>query len=47
VVGPDRLQEARHLPLLVAVGAAGARPLIRAELGRQGFRELRDYWCVS
>ncbi len=47
VVGPDRLGEARRLPLLVAVGAAGARPLIREELARQGFRELRDFWCVS
>lgn len=47
VVGPDRLREARHLKLLVAVGAAGARPLIREELGRQGLCELRDFWCVS
>jgi hypothetical protein len=38
---------ARGLPLLVAVGAAGARDLIRAELGRQGFEELRDYRCVA
>jgi FlaA1/EpsC-like NDP-sugar epimerase len=38
---------ARALPLLVAVGAAGARELIRAELGRQGFAELRDYRCVA
>lgn len=38
---------ARGLPLLVAVGAPGARPLIRAELARQGFVELRDFWCVS
>ncbi len=37
----------RGLPLLVAVGAAGARPLIRAELARQGFHELVDFWCVS
>ncbi len=47
VLGPERVREARHLPLLVAVGAPGARPLIRTELERQGFRELRDYWCVS
>ncbi len=33
--------------LLVAGGAAGARPLIREELARQGFRELRDFWCGS
>jgi glycosyltransferase involved in cell wall biosynthesis len=47
VVGPDEAGRARGLPLLVAVGAPGARPLIRAELARQGFEELRDYWCVS
>ena len=35
------------LPLLVAVGAPGARPLIRAELAKHGLVELRDYWCVS
>ncbi len=38
---------ARGLPLLVTVGAPGARPLIRAELAKQGFQELRDFWCVS
>jgi hypothetical protein len=38
---------ARGLPLLVAVGAPGARPLIRAELARQGFQELREFWTVS
>jgi hypothetical protein len=38
---------ARGLPLLVAVGAPGARPLIRAELAERGFEELRDFWCVS
>jgi glycosyltransferase involved in cell wall biosynthesis len=47
VVGPDEVGRARGLPLLVAVGAPGARPLIRAELAKQGFRELADYWCVS
>jgi len=47
VVGPEAVGRARGLPLLVAVGAAGARPLIRAELGRQGFAELRDYWCLA
>jgi glycosyltransferase involved in cell wall biosynthesis len=40
-------ERARGLPLLVAVGAPGARPLIRAELAKQGFLELRDFWCVS
>lgn len=47
VVGPGEVGRARGLPLLVAVGAPGARPLIRAELGRAGFEELRDYWCLS
>jgi len=47
VVGPAEVNRARGLPLLVAVGAGGARALIRAELGRQGFLELRDYRVVS
>ncbi len=41
------LARARGLPLLVAVGAPGARPLIRDELARQGWREGRDFWCVA
>lgn len=40
-------RRARGLPLLVAVGASGARPLIRAELRRQAWVELRDFWCVA
>jgi len=47
VVGPAGIGRARGLPLLVAVGVPGARPLIRAELARAGFVELRDYVCVS
>jgi glycosyltransferase involved in cell wall biosynthesis len=47
VVGPGDVGRARGLPLLVAVGAPGARELIRAELARAGFRELRDYRCVA
>jgi hypothetical protein len=47
VVGPEAVGRARGLPLLVAVGAPGARALIRAELGRQGFAELADYWCLA
>jgi hypothetical protein len=43
----EEARRARGLPILVAVGAPGARPLIRAELARQGLVELRDYWCVS
>ncbi len=38
---------ARGLPLLVAVGAPGARQLIRDELDRRGFVEVRDYRCVA
>ena len=37
----------RGLPILVAVGAPGARELIRAELRAMEFEELRDFWCVS
>jgi GT2 family glycosyltransferase len=40
-------ERARGLPLLVAVGAPGARALIRAELARRGFEEIRDYRCVA
>jgi hypothetical protein len=47
VVGVGEVGRARGLPLLVAVGAPGARDLIRAELGRAGFVELRDYRCVA
>jgi GT2 family glycosyltransferase len=37
----------RGTPILVAVGAPGARSLIRTELGAMKMDELRDYWCVS
>jgi len=47
VVPYTEARRARGIPVLVAVGAAGARELIRAELDRQGFEELRDYWCVA
>lgn len=43
----EEVEGLRGLPLLVAVGAPGARDLIRAELGRRGFEELRDFRCVS
>jgi len=33
--------------LLAAVGARGARPLIRAQVGRFGLREGLDWWCVA
>jgi len=47
VVSYAEAARVRGLPLLVAVGAAGARDLIRAELGRQGFEDLRHYRCVA
>jgi len=47
VVSYEEAERARGLPLLVAVGAPGARELIRAELGRRGFEEVRDYRCVA
>jgi glycosyltransferase involved in cell wall biosynthesis len=47
VVGADEVARARGLPLLVAVGAPGARPLIREALGRAGLEELRAYLVVS
>jgi hypothetical protein len=47
VVGYEDVGRARGLPLLVAVGAPGARDLIRAELGRAGFREVVDFRCVA
>ncbi len=37
----------RGTPILVAVGAPGARQLIRAELAAMGLAELRDYRCVA
>jgi glycosyltransferase involved in cell wall biosynthesis len=47
VVSYTEVERARGLPLLVAVGAPGARELIRAELAGAGFLELRDYRCVA
>ena len=47
VYGFEEVERLRGLPLLVAVGAAGARELIRAELDQRGFVELRDYRCVA
>jgi GT2 family glycosyltransferase len=47
VVGLEELARARGLPLLVAVGAPGARDLIRAELRRAGWEEPRDFRCVA
>jgi glycosyltransferase involved in cell wall biosynthesis len=47
VVSYEEVGRARGLPLLVAVGAPGARDLIRAELARAGFRETEDFRCVA
>ncbi|HEU4385864.1 MAG TPA: glycosyltransferase [Anaeromyxobacteraceae bacterium] len=47
VISFDQVERVRGLPLLVAVGAPRARDLIRAELARRGFEELRDYRCAA
>jgi hypothetical protein len=47
VVSFEEVERARGLPLLVAVGAPGARDLIRAELGRRGFEEPGEFRCVA
>jgi glycosyltransferase involved in cell wall biosynthesis len=47
VISYRDVSRARGLPLCVAVGAPGARDLIRAELTQAGFEELRDFWCVA
>ncbi len=47
VISFEQVERARGLPLLVAVGAPGARQLIRAELSRRGFEELREFRCVA
>jgi GT2 family glycosyltransferase len=47
VVSWEQVARVRGLPLLVAVGAPGARDLIRAELARTGFREPDEYRCVA
>ena len=43
----EAVEGLRGLPLLVAVGAPGARELIRAELLKRRFEELRDFRCVA
>jgi hypothetical protein len=47
VISYQEVATVRGLPLLVAVGAPGARALIRAELEKQGFEEGRDFRCVA
>ena len=43
----EEVEGLRGLPLLVAVGAPGARDLIRAELAKRGFEEGREFRCVA
>ncbi len=43
----EEVERLRGLPVLVAVGAAGARDLIRTELRGRGFEEPRDFRCVA
>ncbi len=47
VISYEEVGRVRGLPLLVAVGAPGARHLIRAELERAGFREPDEFRCVA
>jgi GT2 family glycosyltransferase len=47
IVSYEQVESVRGLPLLVAVGAPGARDLIRAELASRGFREPEEFRCVS
>ncbi|MCM2332649.1 MAG: glycosyltransferase [Anaeromyxobacteraceae bacterium] len=47
VISWEGVEALRGLPLLVAVGAPGARALIRAELAKRGFEEPRDFRCVA
>ena len=47
VLNVDEIERLRGMPIVVAVGAVGARELIRAELARRGFAELTDYWVVA
>jgi hypothetical protein len=46
IVAPDALNRGAET-IIVAVGARGARDLIRAHLGREGFVEGDDYVCAS
>jgi glycosyltransferase involved in cell wall biosynthesis len=47
VISYEEVSRARGLPLLVAVGAPGARDLIRAELAKAGFEEPGEFRCVA
>jgi GT2 family glycosyltransferase len=47
VLSWEQVGRVRGLPLLVAVGAPGARELIRAELAKAGFKELQEFRCIT
>lgn len=47
VISYEAVERVRGRPLLVAVGAPGARDLIRAELAKRGFEEGREFRCVA
>ncbi len=51
ILGPEALPDwwARYRApaLLAAVGARGARPLIRDQLAKLGLQEGRDWWCAA
>jgi hypothetical protein len=46
IVRADALDPSRHL-CVVAVGARGARALVRAHLAARGWREGRDFIAAS
>ena len=46
VIGPDDLSSYPGCPVVSCVGSRGARPLIREQLSRRGYKEGLDYWCV-
>jgi glycosyltransferase involved in cell wall biosynthesis len=47
VVGPDALGPAGEATVVVAVGARGARPLVRARLAVLGWAEGDDFVCAA
>ncbi|MEL6545311.1 MAG: hypothetical protein AAFQ82_11845 [Myxococcota bacterium] len=47
VVSPDAIQPAKNQVLLAAVGARGARELIRGHVMKLGFIEGGDFWCAA
>jgi glycosyltransferase involved in cell wall biosynthesis len=47
VISPDDMPPAGKYVLLVAVGAPGARELIREDLDKKRYRETADFVCVA